>query len=200
MGRIRIGCWGMLIVCFFLPFARGCGALIETPYKTAFKGGWEFLTNGLPFLYPLILGTAYFILFRVIRDERQRLRTAEGFYAAYFFLLSALVYMAFTGSAEEISKSEGVWFWYSVLSILLLFWGTMGFGVRDLSVHRLCRRLAIQASALSLSLITLAYMNYGEKRLIGAWLSLVSSAVIIVTYVVDYLGASTRKPANMQTT
>ncbi len=188
---MRIGGWATLTLCFFLPFARGCGALIETPYKEAFKGGSGFLISRLPFVYPLILAAGYYLLFRMIHNECKRLRTAEVFYVCYFYLLSVLVYFMFSGISDTQSTNEtnrqGMWFWYLLFIVLLIFWVTMGFGVRSLSVVRICRRLAIQASTLSLCWILLAYSIYGDKRLLGAYLSLVSSIAIMTAYVIEYL-------------
>lgn len=177
--------WGILIVCFFLPFSKGCIPLIETPYKNAFKGFEYFLIEGLPFLYPLLLLLGLYI-FHLIHNEQRENLVAKILYFIYFYIITFLVIFAVNSRYNEYLKHGYIdSFGSSVAIFLVILWGIMGFGCRRLSTKNILTTLAFQFSTIAGGWILFAF--YGaEERLIGAWLSVIGSIIIFITYIVDF--------------
>ena len=194
--RIRWASWSVLLVCFFLPFCRGCSGQPELPYKDAFDSWGDALFRGLPFLYPLLLLVGQRVL-QTIRSERLRLRIAEMCYAVTFVLLTFIVYYVVDQAMSmEIATA-------SVREVIgglachvtpLALWGGMGFGVRRLSVDSIGNRLAFYMSAVALWLIAFPCQAMCSNLLVGGWLSLGASTLVVLTYAFDALANWWRSP------
>lgn len=186
--RIRVMGWGTLLLCFFLPFARGCSSTPYVPYELSWSSVgwrdalWRFSVFGLPFLYPVVLLAGY-CLRRSIRDENVRRKLTRLTYTTMFFPLTGgtvslivLLYRA-DGVSEQVTYSiSSLWF--------VVLWGIMAFGFSRLQISQWLSMVAFQFSAASLWMI--AWMFAEADRLIGAWLSLSSSAIVVGTYVIDF--------------
>ena len=194
--RIRVGSWSALVLCFFLPFCRGCEPLIpSTPYRQAFGSVSSFVTFGAPFLYPVAL-LIVFRVFRLLRQTRWAGVMATGLCAAVFIGLTWLV-----GSCiNSLYGEQGtVPLEVSMLATAFVFlWGIMALGLRRLEAEQLLQLFSFQCAAISFCWLLLLF-NVCSDRLIGAWGSLVSNITVVGTYVFDSLNAPMRKHANEQT-
>ena len=181
-GKIRIGSWGALVLCFFLPFCRGCMGVPEFPVKEAFLGIGSLVAEGAPFLYPLLL-LVVFGVSRRFREKRWVGVMAKGLCAAVFIGLTWLVgyfINSLYGEQRIIPLGESM-----LAAAFVLLWGIMAFGIRRLEVDQLVQLFAFQCAALSFCMLLL-WFNVCTDRLIGAWLSLVSSGCVVATYVVGW--------------
>lgn len=184
--RIRIANWGILVICFFLPFTRGCFSLIETPYKDAFKSFDYFLIEGLPFLYPLLLLLGLYI-FYLIRNKQRKNSAAKILYFICFYIVTFSVIFVVNSRYNEYLRYGYIdSFNTSVAIFFVILWGIMGFGCERLSTKNILTMITFQFSTIAGGWIAFAFFLAGE-RLIGAWLSVIASVSIFVTYVFDYL-------------
>ena len=191
MSRIRLGSWGLLIVCFFLPFARGCESVPITPYKEAFShDASDFLGYVLPFLYPLLLWGMCQGL-RLIRDEHVKMLVAKLLYGAYVCSLTLLAIFFIKELSTDPSPDR--WLAGSLLvtpAVILL--GITAMGFKRLHPERIFMLMAFGCAVLSWGWISYWFLAMSSDRLIGSWLSFFASTVIVVTYLVDYVRSRQR--------
>ena len=184
--RIRVMSWGLLMASFFLPFARGCNVDVA-PYQMAFSRQEPlvaFSVFGLPWLYPILLLGLFYGL-RAIRGERLQYITIKIVYGILFCLLTFLI----ATTTISLYGTSGLLFGVGserllpdslLAASLVVVFGVMGFGLKRASVDSLFRSLTFVSSATS-AVWVVYFVSSFPTRLIGAWLSLISSITAVST-------------------
>ena len=181
--RIRQSGWAVLLICFVLPYGRGCLA-IDVPYKQAFTSPGQMVSVGLPFLYPVLLFGGW-LAFRAIPAERVKRAVRVLLYLGGFGLLTWLLGAA-VGALYQADRNLTA-FDSTVALVSLFLWSVMAFGHRRVQEDAVLTLVAFEVSALSLGLLVIQFI-IAEDKLIGAWASLIAGAAVVASYIVGYVG------------
>lgn len=186
--RVRWTASALLVVCFFLPFTRGCSHEPVAPREVAFSStfGESFLSWGMPWLYPLAL-LAFSYGLRLVRPEAILSLVARMIHLLTFSLLTwlilSLVMWVYRETNQTLQRGLSL-----LAAAFVIVWGIVGLEGQRRQSRRLLQLSAFQVSAMSWIWIG-GLVASSADRLIGAWLSLLAGTVIVATYLVDDLQA-----------
>ena len=156
--------WFGLLICFFLPFCRGCNNAPFVPAEAAFKNPAAFLFAGTPFLYPLLILLGWFI-------AKKFSRAAKSLYGVNLALILGFgtLILYFTFFEKNIGKNFEPWeILVAVAVVLLIAWSIATFVGKKAN---LLNAAAFQQSAMSLIWIA-SNIFWNNDILYGGWLSL----------------------------
>jgi len=153
-----------LIVCFFLPFCRGCDNAPFVPAEAAFKNPAAFLFAGTPFLYPLILLMGWVLV-------KKSPRLVKTLYILNLVLISGLsaVILYFTFFEKSSGKTPDLREILAGIALMVLVIGSIA--TFQLKKVNLLLAVAFQQSALSLIWIG-TNIFWNNDILYGGWMSL----------------------------
>jgi hypothetical protein len=178
--KFRAVNWGIVVLCFFLPFSRGCNNEIRYLNVEAMQDIQSFLIRGLPVLYPVLLLLGAFILNKL--NDALRFKIARLIYIALVILLSCLVFQFIDSIYRDLIDREAL----SYTAILVLLWGLMMFGwVRSRNARDLQMRMAFLLTAVSAWFFPLMVL-LDKEFLIGAWIFMITTTSIIMSYLLEY--------------
>ena len=169
--QLRLGSWLVLILCLFLPFARGCSD--DPVYPREFAFSKHFLLFGLPFLYPL------FVL-AIGRTKRwwaampENPQRARGIYLAHVVLIGASV-AQWLWEMRDDTRDTTYWIFIIVAGGLELFALR---GLAGVNTHTVLKSAERQQAGYSLiSMVYFCFMAGWESVLWGGWLALSASGL-----------------------
>jgi hypothetical protein len=179
--KFRTVNWGMIVLCFFLPFSRGCNGEVRYLNAEAMQDLQSFLIRGLPVLYPVLLFVGAWVLKRL--DEKQRVKIARFMYMTLVMVASFFVFKFIDSSYHDILEPEML----AYTAILVLLWGLMMFGWKYAQdAQGLQVRMAFLLTAFSSWFFPLMVL-FDKEWLFGAWCFVVSSTCIIASYLIEFL-------------
>ena len=184
---VRFGSWALLMLCFVLPFAKGCNDRVDVPYQYAFADPGGFLVYGLPFLYPLLFVGVALLAWRLEQPARRQ-GLFQALYLGSFGALTALLvrwHVTFLGKTLD-------WPDYELMLFLglLVVWASMGVRADRLVAEEIPSRLAVQWSVAAWMLVGMLF--WLADRLLGAWLAFAASTTVVLSYA----GESVRRRLN----
>jgi hypothetical protein len=179
-GKFRIANWAVIVLCFFLPFSRGCNNEIHYLNIEALEGWKEFLTRGLPVLYPLVLMVCGYVVSKF--NEKHRLTILRYIYISWALFFSWFTYIVIDSFYQDLVKKEML----AYIAILILLWGLMMFGwVKAKIAPGYQKRIAFSITALSCWFFPI--MVFLDKQwLIGAWAFIIATALVLLSYLTEY--------------
>jgi hypothetical protein len=169
--QLRLGSWLALVLCFFLPFARGCDDNAVSAQSLLSPG--NCLIFGLPFLYPifvLAIGRTKRWWAAVPENAERSLRV----YWAHLALLFATIGQWIWALRDSERGSAELTFMAGAAALGLFALSRLG----RVTTHTVLKTVERQQSGFSLmSMIYFCTLAGWESVLWGGWLALCSSGL-----------------------
>ena len=161
---------------------RGCQDETVYPYQEVQSGQGAMFSYLAPFLYPLFLLGVWFVFGR-IKNKALRWKIGLTVYSFLFGLFTYAEYKLLVDHWQSQSTDLTELFFLEVLAVL---WGIMFMGLaRIKDIDGLTVMIAFILTAVGLWWLPILVL-FAKKLLIGAWIYIIASAVILLTYLAEY--------------